>query len=53
MKINEENESILREVEAYIDVLAERVKLAIPELLSLNEMFQKPISISFNIQCEL
>lgn len=37
-----------------IEVLIERVKLAAPELLFLNKVsIQKPISLCFNIRCEL
>ncbi len=37
-----------------IEVLIERVKLAVPELLFLNKFStQKPISLCFNIRCEL
>lgn len=37
-----------------LENLIEKVKLATPELLSLNEVsIQKPISLCFNIRCEL
>lgn len=37
-----------------IDILIERVKLAIPELLYLNKVeIHKPITLSFIIKCEL
>lgn len=37
-----------------IEILMKRVKLAVPELLSLNKVeIQKPITLSFIIKCEL
>lgn len=37
-----------------VEILIERVKLAIPELLTLNKVsLQRPISLCFNIRCEL
>ena len=37
-----------------IEALIERVRFATPELLSLNNAsIQKPISLCFNIRCEL
>jgi len=37
-----------------IEILIERVKLAVPELLSLNKLtIHKPITLSFIIKCEL
>jgi len=37
-----------------IEVLIEKVKLAVPELLTLNKVsIQKPISLCFNIRYEL
>lgn len=36
-----------------IDILIERVKNAIPELLCLNKVAYKSITLSFIIKCEL
>lgn len=37
-----------------LEVLIERVKLAIPELLSLNKVsIERPITLCFSIRCEL
>ncbi len=37
-----------------IESLIERVKLAVPELLLLNKVsVKKPISLCFNVRCEL
>lgn len=37
-----------------IEILIERVKLAVPELISLNELEpQRPISLCFKIKCKL
>lgn len=37
-----------------IEILMERVKLAVPELLSQNKLaIHKPITLSFIIKCEL
>jgi len=37
-----------------IEILMDRVKLAVPELLSLNKLtIHKPITLSFIIKCEL
>lgn len=39
---------------ASIDVLIKRVKNAVPELISLNNLpTQEPITLTFNIQCQL
>jgi hypothetical protein len=51
--ISEDVQGLVLESDS-IDVLIERVKLASPELLSLNKVsIQKPISLCFNIRCEL
>lgn len=51
--ISEDVQGLVLESDS-IDVLIEKVKLASPELLSLNKVsIQKPISLCFNIRCEL